>query len=580
MVLRSRRKRLRVTVSDDESAEDVAEFEGDGTDDSDFEAAHVKTPEFDDLFLSDRISLSQQPSQQDGQAWVDKYSSISLQGGLVTSIKKSNEIRNWMRGALDGVAPRLLLLTGPPGCGKSSAIRAAATEFECAVSSWQAPVTGSRNISMTLLDDFRAFFVGGRYHSLAGEEESEAESRDWSGRKILLVEDLPVCTTDIAQKRAMIQKVFVDTARFAPFPTAVVISDSEKGVASTARFIFGADLLESSNIAFIKVPAVTHGMMKRKLLRVLQGEGLLFSQDKLEGAVAVARGDIRAALNALQFCSSTEIGTSGRGAIYQEERESKKRRKRRKRTSGYTLRALDSVGHDATLGTYHAVSKILNNKRDVDGESRYNVEDVLADAKADPASFLEFLHHNYPDFFSNIDDVVGALECLSEADSFLQWRQDNLSRAGLWDCAASLGTRGFLYHNSKPSQAGWRPIRGPESYEVRREGRAHIANAQQRFTGMLAPTVYTQSSVCEVVPYCEKITESTVSEWGRFSEQMKLGRKPTNGIEVVNSRDNTMMQAQTEHGAHPFLDKNSAVAPLGTEVDPIVDWDDDEEVHY
>lgn len=577
MVFKGRRKRLRISISDDESAEEVGQFDGDSSGDSDFEAISGKAPDLDDLFLSDRISLSQQSSLQDGKAWVHKYSSISLQGGLVTSAKKSNEIKDWMKGALDGITPRLLILTGPPGCGKSSAVRAAAKEMECAVSSWQAPVTGFRNISMTLIDDFRAFLVGGRYRALVGED-SESEPMDWSGRKIVLVEDLPVCTTDIAQKRSMIQKIFADAARFSSYPTVVVVSDGDKGVASTVRFVFGADLLASSAVACIKVPGVTHGMMKKRLRGVLQSEGLSFSQNKLEGAVAMARGDIRAALNALQFCSDSGLGTDSSNGLSHSGVENRKRTKRRKRSSARVVQALGSVGQDSSLGTYHAVSKILNNKRDADGRSKYNVEDILMDAKADPSSFLEFLHHNYPDFFTEIDDVVGALECLSEADCFLQWRQDDLSRTGLWDCAASLGTRGFLLHNSKPSRTGWRPIRGPESYQVRRESRAHVASVQREFAGRLAPMVYTQSTLCEVVAYCEQIAQSRMSRYETLPSQVTRRDSASNhiGVGMAKAGNEVTVADSSKQGVWP--DVGNGMDVVGEEADdPIAEWDDDDD---
>lgn len=574
MVFKNRRKRLRVSLSEDESAEDVGEFNADDSEDSDFASFQVSSLSQDVILPSERVSVRQNAQSGSAQAWVEKYSSMSLQGGLATSGKKTKEIANWLKGALNGCSPRLLILSGPPGCGKSTAVRAAAKMVECPVSSWQAPATGVRNISMTLIDDFRSFFVGGRYPTLR-DEDNAADEGDSCRNKILLVEDFPVCVTDIAQKRSMVQKIFSDAALFAPHPTVVIISDSEKGVARTAKFMFGAELLESPSVALIRVPKVTETMMKKRLRDVLQREGLSFSQDKLNGAVSLARGDIRAALNALQFCSSAERNPHASVGPSQRYAENSKRSKRMRRGEHRSFAVLNTVGQDASLGMYHAVSKILNNKRNEEGFSKYVAEDILEDARADPSSFLEFLHHNYPDFFGDIDDVVNALGCLSQADCLLPWRQDDMSRTGLWDCAASLATRGFLFHNLNPIRTGWRPIRGPESYGILKEGREHVSSAQRQFSGVLAPTVYTRSTLCETVPFCEQITQSTIKEWGIPSHDPAVrGTGITDAADIAMA-DMEMAEEKNIKVEPQLKPKNGMEVIRGDEdMDPIIDWDD------
>lgn len=578
MVFKNRRKRLRVSLSEDESAEDVGEFEADDSGDSDFESLEISSLSQDVMLPSRRIDVRQNAHSGGSHAWVAKYSSVSLQGGLATSGRKTNEITTWLKGALNGSSPRLVVLSGPPGCGKSSAVRAAAKTVNCSVASWQAPATGIRNISMTLIDDFRSFFVGGRYPTLQDKDNATGEG-DSGGNKILLVEDFPICVTDIAQKRIMVQKIFSDAALFARHPTVVVISDSEKGVARTAKFMLGAELLESPSVALIRVPKVTETMMKKRLREVLQREGLSFSQDKLNGAVSLARGDVRAALNALQFCSGSERNPQACMGPSQGHAENSKRSKRMRRGERTSLAVLNTVGQDATLGMYHAVSKILNNKRNEEGVSKYVAEDILEDARADPSSFLEFLHHNYPDFFGDIDDVVNALDCLSQADCLLPWRQDDMSRTGLWDCAASLATRGFLFHNLKPIRTGWRPIRGPESYGILKEGRELVHSAQRQFCGVLAPTVYTRATLCETVPFCEQITQSTIKEWGISSHDRAVRCTVITDAADIAMADMEMAEEKNVNDRPRLKPKNRMDVIRGDEdMDPILDWDDTDDV--
>lgn len=569
MVFKNRRKRLRVSTSEDEASEEVGEFGAENSQDSDFEAFPSCTPSQHESVPIREISIGQSSSQDGCQSLVDKYSSVSCQHGLAVSARKAAEIRKWMSEALMGSCPRLLILSGPPGCGKSSAIETIAEEMQCPVFSWQAPAVGGRNVSLTLLDDFRSFLVGNRYPTLLSDDTALRQAN----RKVLMVEDIPICATDIAQKRAMLQKVFGDLAVFAQHPTVVIISDSDKGVARTAKFMFGRDLLESSSVVTIRVPPVTDAMMKRRLIGVMREERISHRQDELNRAIALAHGDIRAALNALQFCWNaygTHPPVPGHFSRTNIKLASGRRRNEGTR---YDSSILSALGQDMMLGMYHAVSKILNNKRDANGISKYNAEDLLEDARAEPVSVLEFLHHNYLEFFGDIEDVVDALDCLSHADCLLPWRQDHLSRTGLWDCAASVATRGFLFHNLHPVQSGWRPIRGPESYEIAKEGRDHVSNARYEFSSILAPAIYTQSTLCETVPLGEQITKSRIKAWGSMTETLHTPNVAANCADLVTGE---MRSAKTEIGTHAGLISKLEIITdpsKALDVDPIVEWD-------
>lgn len=575
MVFRNRRKRLRISqpTSEEDSPEEVGEFAADHSSDSDFEKPSVQSNSHYLEPKTSSVRIRNRNDIRETQLWVERYASVPVQSGPATSSKKTKEISSWVSNALNGGSSRLLVLAGPPGCGKSSAVRLSARALRCKITEWHAPLTGARNISLTLLEDFRSFFVGGRYDGLRMDNEDADEDSFSFEHKLLLVEDLPLSASDILQKRVMLQEIFSNAAKHARHPTVVVISDSEKGIAKSGRLLLGSELLESPCVATIKVPAITNTMMRRRLRDVLAAEGLSVAKDKLEGMVSSASGDIRAALNGLQFCVShgrQGLSITGNSEEYPIRRRNSKRRKSNPLLS---VSVLGAVGQDITLGTYHAVAKILNNKRSEAGLSSYIAEDVLDDARADPQSFLAFLHHNYPEFFGDMDDVVGALDCLSDSDCLLRWRQDDLARTGLGDCAASVVTRGFLHHNSHPIRTGWRPIRGPESYAVLKEGREHSEEAQRRFSGLFSPCVYTRSMLCEEVPIAELITQSTIKQWGVLRE----GTVPLR-VRIADAAEVAMVdfEAAQARGTNAVLpEANAAVGlPRQENIEEIEDWDD------
>lgn len=506
-------------------------------------------------------------------SWVQRYADTAAQTGLVVSSKKKKEFTEWLRRALDYSGPRLLMLGGPPGCGKSSVVQATCKELNCSIASWQAPFVGSRGICNALLDDFRAFFVGSRYPTLQLEDDDDAEkdATSRSGRRILLVEDLPVHITDFEQNKESLRKIFFDAAQFAPLPTVVVLSDGEKGIARLARLLLGLDMLSSPAVAKIKIPAVTSVMMKRRLKEVMAVEGFSVTPRQLDLVISTSRGDMRAALNCLQLSSATGEDDNPDGIIA----DSRKRRRPKPRTA---VAPLAEISHDLTLSTYHAISKVLNNKREEDGASKYNAEDVLDEARTDTTAFLDFLHQNYLEFFGNPDDVVPTLFCLSEADTFMPWIQEADLRNDLTDCAASVVTRAFLHFNSNPSRSSWRPIKGPVSREVIREMQVHSQSACETLSNIVRPQVFSRSDLYETIAYAERI-KRIPSERRRYS----TGDRDVASSSLTNDADVAMVDLESSTREGPVLATGTVATATTVQlgggeaedgIEDIEDWED------
>lgn len=580
VVKRKRKRRLKISLSltDEEEShgevDEVDEFEGDSSSDS---SSHHSV-DSKEILCNSLSQDFEQPLALPTRNWVEKYSDVEVQKGLVVSRKKCKEIKDWLVQALNYTAPRLLVLGGPPGCGKRSALLAACKSLGCSVSSWKAPATGPMGISSALVDHFESFFVGVRYPSLL-TEESNLEHHSGlhkNSQRLLLVEDLPIHLSDIQQNKERLRSIVCSAAKFAPHPTAIILSDSEKGIAQLARLVLGLDLLSSPMVTSIKVQAVTDAMMKRRLQEILLAEQLSISSQQLEIVILSSKGDIRSALNSLQFSSNTN------GAKETTNSRRKRQDKRARPNPVPRNFLLSQIHQDATLSTYHAVSKVLNNKRAEGGDSKYVAENILDDAKIDPSSFMSFLHHNYPAFFGEIEDVVPALRCLSDADTLLPWLQDDMVRVDLAECAASIATRGFLLFNTKPIRTGWRPIRGPESYEIEKESRLHTEISRGHFSKVLPLSVYTRSELCETIPYAEVIKQSTVKQWGIAKRESGF-KAPS----IANIADIAMVDVevaphisclpQTIPGsvnAMPF-NKCSHMEDIEV-VDDIEEWDDEQ----
>ena len=211
------------------------------------------------------------------ELWATKHVP-ACEATLVVAKKKLDVLREWLAGwdapRRDPVSPRVLLLVGPPGSGKSAAVRFVAREFGRGVHEWRAPVptlwdehkhanafadgvAGSLAPAYSSkLDDFAAFVQrASRYAPLAcvagaGAGPSAENVRSASGehgdgrhddarhggatssskepkQPLLLVEDLPVGGGEDQHRRAL--ELLVRLAREARVPTVVAVSEEDAG---------------------------------------------------------------------------------------------------------------------------------------------------------------------------------------------------------------------------------------------------------------------------------------------------------------------------------------------------------------
>lgn len=557
------RKRSRLVSQDSAEhsldVEDISNFkqDSDSNSSSQFEEETRRAPKRNAGFVN-----SEDSEVCDSEYWADKYSHIEAQTGQVVSKRKLQDVGKWLKNALDDSGSRLLVLCGPPGCGKSSALRIAGKEMQCTISSWNAPDVSSRGISGTLLEDFQNFFVGAKYCSLTAVEEGEGRAEALgTHRKLLLIDDLPLGFREMEQNVDILRDIFSHAAKFSPHPLALIISANEKGINRLSRILLGPELLSSPFVSTIKVPAVTDIMAKRRLNEILQRERFLMSSNDIARIIERSKGDIRTALNDLQLscCHNVEGGTKRFKADRMgSSNVRRKRPARRKRTP------LASLGRDVTLNSYHAVSKILNNKRTETGASKYDVEELLNEAQVEPASFLSFLHQNCLDFFGNIDDIADAFSCLSDSDRLSRWQQDSGFRTDSNNCAASVGTRGFLIFNRNPIRKGWRPIRASDSYEVSREARSATKATHRRLEVVQRPASSTTYELLENIPYANIIFQSREGNFqppqaaeAQYMQPFSRTRAPGPADEMLG-------------GAGSSLDGKRP----GDEMEEIQEWDD------
>ena len=277
-----------------------------------------------------------------------------------------------------------------------------------------------------------------------------------SQRRVLLIEEFPTVlgpnSPALASFRSSLQR-YLAAAR-SPFEAPVVIVVSETLLSSasavsesfTVHRLLGPGICNHEGTAIIDFNSIAPTFMYKALQTVLEKEARLSKRVAVPGPLVLERisqiGDIRSAISSLEFLCLKDGSRMGgwSGSL------AKKKSKKKNNDAGLTpmeKTSLDMiVQREASLGMFHAVGKIVHNKREdailvPEGTvippqppdhlhlhyrrkvSRVPVNDLVDDIGTDIQTFLCALHENYvpscdgPLFTAWLDECI---EGLSDSD--------------------------------------------------------------------------------------------------------------------------------------------------------------------
>lgn len=416
----------------------------------------------------------------------------------------------------------VLLLTGPPGVGKTATVHVLRDLLRIEMYEWETPAptlwkeyihhVNSGTSYISKLDEFEAFVRAiQKFPVYMGSSKGAGR---FQKAMLILIDDLPVPTSrEACQQLCRCLRILAQSAQF---PIIVLVTNfSEAGDREGPdRMILELELaLEQGGATKIGFNPLTAKAIIKTLTKIWKTEYLSPPPDWLRNISESSGGDIRHAINSLQYlCLGQVSGSWDPGGIAcLELPESKCRRESQKKVVHsypslgcleFTSKVNSSMGRDGSLSLFHALGKFLHNKRETDHIAdsvqgcvmkeefvRYPLkmdmpEVVLSQAHAEAGMFSAFLHENVLDFISEeaIDDAWVALSYLSDSDCLLgasNYRYRRRTQALLeWDeidsafvveaISGSVMTRGVLFGNSHPAPPRWQSIRGPALWQVER----------------------------------------------------------------------------------------------------------------
>ncbi|OWK59656.1 Cell cycle checkpoint protein RAD17 [Lonchura striata] len=177
--------------------------------------------------------------------------------------------------------------------------------------------------------------------------------------------------------------------------------------------------------------------------------------------------------------------------------------------------------------------------------------------------FNLYLHQNYVDFFSDIDDVVKASEYLSTADVLCSnWS----ARLVMESYGASVATRGVIHSNTSRAFAhqqggmGFRPLHKPQWFLINKKYQENCIAAKSLFSSFCLPPECLQT---ELLPYLAMLANP-------MRNQGKMGQAQIAFIQDVGrlplKRHFGRLELLTAE--NPGVSLWAAVAPHGLRVQP------------
>ncbi|KAJ2743414.1 RFC checkpoint protein Rad17 [Coemansia sp. BCRC 34301] len=346
-----------------------------------------------------------------------------------------------------------------------------------------------------------------RYSGLALQPSTESGARRTCAltpkRQIILVDDLPnVSHRDTRESFRDALLRFSAVPAQHSFPMVIVVTESitsqqafgDEGAGGMGRRFRETDKAANSDIAVwsaadvipsavynsrycqsIKFNPVAPTIVAKGLKRILQIRSGLCDQKivKYSPATAAAikaisnecQGDLRSAVTMLQLSMASHSNL-----LHSSTSNGKGSAEKRKRGVAAKPVCIGNTGGTASvsearrvsLDLFHALGKVLyakrgapNSSNDNSGLARGRLEshpdEVLDKTPVDLSTFGLYVHENYADFCTSIDEIASAADCFSEADALCGEHRNLGASAGIADAYGALLTVcGYMHYKAHP----------------------------------------------------------------------------------------------------------------------------------
>ena len=408
--------------------------------------------------------------------WSERFGPRNLDE-LAVHKKKVADVRKWLEDVVSGrMRQRLLVLKGAAGSGKTTTLRLLADDIGCELLEWKNPVGNAGTGFVSVSAQFEDFLGrGGRFGALDVESPVSSTPASSNGisqepaRRIIMIEEFPntfsrSATALTSFRNSLLQYLHSHTPSLANFaqqsrkepikPVVLVISETLLTTTSaaadsfTAHRLLGPEILRHPGVGLIEFNAIAPSLLAKALELVVQKEARKSGRRRTPGPQVLKRlgeiGDIRSAISSLEFLCLKGDDVADWGAKVAFAKQKKGARDGIALTRGEE-RSLELISQrEASLGIFHAVGKVVYNKRDDTSSgdaaeklppyishfsrpkpSQVCLETLIDETGTDTHTFISALHENYVlscestgpmDLSTPMDYVNDCIEWLSQSD--------------------------------------------------------------------------------------------------------------------------------------------------------------------
>ncbi|KAI1128284.1 Rad17 cell cycle checkpoint protein-domain-containing protein [Nemania abortiva] len=412
--------------------------------------------------------------------WSERFGPTNLDE-LAVHKKKVADVRRWLEDVMAGrMRQRLLILKGAAGTGKTTTLRLLAKEMRCEILEWRNPTTslGGPQGFQSASAQFEEFMGrGSKFPQLdIGLEDSTPANKGMNDgvRKIMLVEEFPntfarSSTAMMSFRKAVLQYLAMNTPSLSVFakhtskdpitPVVMIISEtlltttSASADSFTTHRLLGPEITRHPGTCIIEFNAIAPTLLAAALELIVQKEAKKSGRRRTPGPLVLKKlgeiGDIRSAISSLEFlCLKGDSEADwGSQVSFGKPKRSIKSSVSLTRGEVETLQLVSQ--REASLGIFHAIGKVMYNKREVspidpqslEGKaellpdyltscsrpkrSEVSVDSLIDETGTDTHTFISGLHENYilsceptghSDPNSFLDYTGGCIDYLSESD--------------------------------------------------------------------------------------------------------------------------------------------------------------------
>ena len=427
--------------------------------------------------------------------WAEEFAPTNLEE-LAVHKKKVSDVRNWLENVMGGrdhkvccqsparvhyltltLCKRLLVLKGSSGTGKTATLTTLSTTLGFDIAEWKNPSSSdfSSDSFLSMSAQFEDFLSrSGTFNGLTlqlstSKAPSPSIARPSDQRKkVILIEEFPNTfsrtSTATASFRSSVLKflalstpslgsLFAKRHESSGPITPIIMIISETLITSTtaaaesftAHRLLGPEILSHPGTTMMEFNPIAPTILTKALDLVIRKEARQSGRRRTPGPAVLRKlseiGDVRSAIGCLEFMCVRGDDSGDWGG-----RVATKGNSGAKSAAALTKMEQESIEmvtqREVTLGIFHAVGKVVYNKRDevpasdphIDPPvqppdhlyhyarprvSQVSVDELMDETGTDVSTFVAALHENYVlscDCPESMDAINGCLDALSDSD--------------------------------------------------------------------------------------------------------------------------------------------------------------------